>query len=156
MQTYKFPLLITILFLVQVMSAQEWSRRIAIMEAHLSEITYTEEQNMSSELQLALIQDEGDAFVVRNENLSAGVNLMFEEVLENGFFIKDMFAYSIGVSYDVGRFGLSFSFENFLNAGQQESGILPIPEYVGKDAVNAVTYELDSPYFVALGLSYSF
>ena len=156
MKTIKSAFTIAILLLVQITTAQEWSSRITIMEEHLSQISFTEEQDISNELQIALVQDGGDVFAISNQTFSTGINVMFEEVLESGFLVKDMLVYSISMSYDIGRFGLSFSFENFLNAGQQESDILPIPEYVGQDVINAVTYELDSPYAVAIGITYSF
>ncbi len=159
MKNFKFPLLTIILLIGYSLNAQEWSSRIAIVEEHLIAYPLIEEDVNPSTKNLynvAFLQDGGDVFAISDKTFSTGINVMFEEVLESGFFVKDMLVYSIGMSYDIGRFGLSFSFENFLNAGQQESGILPIPEYVGKDVINAMTHELDSPYALAIGITYSF
>jgi len=152
MLSNRFSFFMLMLLLGYSLSAQEWSSRIALMQEHL--ITDTAKFT-SDELQIDLAQNGGDLFVVHVGGFTGGFNLLFEEVLETDFLVKDMFVYNFGMSYELGNFNLSFQFENFLNASQREADILPSAEQL-YGVVQTITYEQDTPFMAAFGISFTF
>ncbi|MEP2936699.1 MAG: hypothetical protein ABJM06_10150 [Gilvibacter sp.] len=104
---------------------------------------------------LILFDENNNALAINSGALSIGLNIMFEEELEPKFRFIDLFAYDISFNYNLGRFDLIMGFENFLNLGQREAEVIPIPEF-SNQIVSQITYELDSPYALTIGFTFTF
>lgn len=84
-----------------------------------------------------------------------GINSLLEEEVEPQFSIIDLFVYDVSINYSLGDFGLYFGFENFINFGLQEAEVIPVPEF-SNQIVSQITYELDSPFLISLGVTFTF
>ena len=155
MQTIRCYLILTGLLLCFHISLAQSRVGDLALPTPIFDLELQKPQQFNTKIQLVLLEENSNALAINSGALSVGLNLVFEEEIEPKFSLIDLFAYDISLNYSLGRFDLSFGLENFVNLGQREAEVVPVPEF-SNQIVSQVNYELDSPFLLAIGLTFTF